>query len=333
VAGVADPATGRPVTSHTPFYNYSIGKGAASTLAHMLVERRLLEYDTPVVVRWPEFGAHGKQAVTMRHVLTHSAGVPGIPLTTTPEDLCDWNGMCSAIAESELWWEPGMAVGYHAYTFGYIVGEVIRRVTGKAISQVLLEDLSGPLGVPDELYFGMPRSEQRRLARLEDAPRTAAFEMPSVLPDLPMFKAAPMTLMPTPALGNRPDILAADIPAGGKTSARAIARMYAAMLDEVDGVRLISPETLRDVTAVSMTGVDAIFGDPSAWALGYAIGIPGFGPQEPATAFGMGGAGGSFACGDTATGIAFALTKNRLTQDFNAVTQISRLVRYALSDD
>lgn len=115
MAGVADPATGRPVTSHTPFYNYSIGKGAASTLAHMLVERRQLEYDTPVVELWPEFGAHGKQAVTMRHVLTHSAGVPGIPLTTTPEDLCDWNGMCSAIAESVLWWEPGTAVGYRLH--------------------------------------------------------------------------------------------------------------------------------------------------------------------------------------------------------------------------
>jgi CubicO group peptidase (beta-lactamase class C family) len=282
---------------------------------------------------WPEFGAHGKQGVTVRHVLTHSAGVPGIPLTTTPEDLCDWDKMCAAIADAELWWEPGTKTGYHAYTFGYIVGEVIRRATGKPISQVLLEELSGPLGVGDELYFGMPRSAHHRLARLEDAPSEGAMEMPPLPPDHPMFKAAPMTLMPTAELGNRPDILAADIPAGGKTSARAIARMYTALLGGVDGVRLISPERLREVTAVAMSGTDAVFGNPVTWGLGYAIGALGSTPQESQSVFGIGGAGGSFACGDTATGIAFALTKNRLTQDFNATTQIFHLARNALSGD
>src|SRR5258706_1432933 len=90
IAGIADPATGRAVASDTPFYNYSIVKAAAATLAHMLVERGMFGYDTPLVELWPEFGAHGKQNVTMRHVLSHSAGVPGIPLTTTLEDLCDW---------------------------------------------------------------------------------------------------------------------------------------------------------------------------------------------------------------------------------------------------
>src|SRR3989441_9782952 len=200
VAGIADPATGRPVTSDTPFYNFSIGKGAASTVAHILAERALFGYDTPVVDLWPEFGAHGKHTVTVRHVLNHSAGVPGIPLDTTVEDLCDWDTICAAIADAELWWEPGTQFGYHAYTFGYIVGEIARRTTGKPISQVLLEEVSGPLGVPDELYFGMPESEHHRLARLEDEEGSAdaSAEMISSLPpDLPMFKAAPMTLYPT----------------------------------------------------------------------------------------------------------------------------------------
>jgi len=325
VAGVADPATGRPVTSDIPFYNFSIGKGAASTVAHVLAERGLFGYDTPVVELWPEFGAHGKHAVTVRHVLNHSAGVPGIPLDTTPEDLCDWDKMCAAIADAELWWEPGTKVGYHAYTFGYIVGEIVRRTTGKPISQVLREDVAGPLGVADELYFGMPASEHHRLARLEDTPG-AADMMPEMPPDLPMFKAGPLTLFPTAQLGNRTDILAADIPAGGKTSARAIARMYAALLDEVDGVRLISPQRLREATAVATSGVDEVFGMPSAWGLGYSIGLPGSTAQDTPTAFGVGGAGGSFAYADTATGIAFALTKNRLTADFTTATQISQLV-------
>ena len=329
VAGVADPATGRPVTPDTPFYNFSIGKGATATVAHILAERGLFGYDTPVVELWPEFGAHGKQAVTVRHVLTHSAGVPGIPLDTTVEDVCDWEHMCAAIADAELWWEPGTQVGYHAYTFGYLVGEIVRRATGKPISQVLREEVSGPLRVADELYFGMPVAEHGRLAPLEDAPDGDENWAASMPADLPMFKAGPMSLMPTAALGNRTDILAADIPAGGKTSARAIARMYAALLGEVDGVRLISPERLREVTAVAASGVDQVFGNPSTWALGYTIGVPG---EESRTGFGMGGAGGSYAYGDTATGIAFAVTKNRLTNDFSAANQLSGIVNAALTE-
>jgi CubicO group peptidase (beta-lactamase class C family) len=327
VAGIADPATGRPVQSDTPFYNFSICKGAASTVAHILVERDFIGYDTLLVDLWPEFGAHGKEKVTVRHVLSHTAGVPAIPLSTTMEDLCDWDKMCAAIADSELWWEPGTKIGYHAYTFGYLVGEIVRRATRKPISRALLDEVSGPLGVGGELYFGMPRSEQHRLARLEDAPTDpAAMAAMGAMPrDLPMFKAGPMTLMPTAQLGNRPDVLAADIPAGGKTSARAIARMYAALLGEVDGIRLISPERLREVTTVAMTGQDQVFGMPTTWGLGYAIGGLGSG-QASESVFGVGGAGGSFACGDTASGIAFAVTKNRLTADFSTATELSRLI-------
>src|SRR5256885_4668717 len=260
VAGAADPTTGRLIASDTPFYCYSVCKAAASTLVHMLVERGHFGYDTPVAELWPEFGANGKERVTVRHVLNHTAGVPGIPLTTTIEDLCNWDKMCSAIADTELWWKPGTKIGYHAYTFGYIVGEVIRRVTGKPISQLLREELCGPLGVEQELYFGMPQAEHRRLAVLEDAPMPADFQMPAMPPDLPMFKAAPMSLMPNAAFGNRPDTLAADIPAGGKTSARAIARMYAAMLSKVEGVRLLSPERSREATTERVTGQDEAFG-------------------------------------------------------------------------
>jgi CubicO group peptidase (beta-lactamase class C family) len=332
VAGVADPATGREVESGTPFYNFSICKAAASTVVHILAERGVFGYDTPLVEVWPEFGAHGKDKVTVRHVLSHTAGVPAIPLITTMEDLCDWDKMCAAIAASELWWEPGTKIGYHAYTFGYLVGEIVRRSTGKRISQVLLEEVSGPLGVGKELYFGMPKAEQKRLAVLEDAPAdpAAMAAMASMPQDLPMFKAGPMSLMPTAELGNRPDILAADIPAGGKTSARAIARMYAGMLGEVDGTRLISPERLREATMVAMRGKDEVFGMPTTWALGYAIG--GLGSSNDSdSVFGVGGSGGSFACGDTSTGIAFAVTKNRLTPDFKAASELRQIVTESLN--
>ncbi|HET9849816.1 MAG TPA: serine hydrolase domain-containing protein [Candidatus Dormibacteraeota bacterium] len=327
-AGLADHASGRRFESGTPVYCFSVVKAAASTIAHILVERGAFTYETPVARLWPEFGARGKEAVTIRQVLNHTAGVPQIPPDTTIEDLCNWDKICAAIADQELWWEPGTRIGYHAYTFGYIVGEVVRRATGKRISQLLEEEIAGPLGISREIYFGMPIAEQPRLARLEDAPpdpqmMAAMANMPK---DLPMFKAAPMSLMPNAAMGNRSDVLAADIPAGGKTSARAIARMYAALLGQVDGVRLLSAERLHEATAVSASGVDQVFGMPTTWGLGYSIGRLGSTPEDSPTAFGVGGVGGSFAYGDSANGIALALTKNRISPDFGTATQVVGLV-------
>src|SRR5919199_1107757 len=331
VAGVADPATGRPVESGTPIYCYSVGKAATSTVTHMLVERGLFGYDTPVVELWPEFGAHGKEAATMRHVLTHTVGVPGIPADTTPEDLCDWDRMCAIIADAEPWWEPGTKTAYHAYPFGYIIGEIVRRATGKPISQVLREEVARPLGVADELYFGVPESELGRLAVLEDAEGSA--EMLAAMPDdSPFFKLGPRAVTPTAEFGNRQDILMADIPAGGKVSARAVARMYAALLDEVDGVMLISPERLREISAPAFSGVDQIMGFPSTWALGYSVGRLGADPQESQSVFGVGGVGGSFAFADTATRVAFALTKNRLTPGFQAAQEVGEVVTKALTE-
>ena len=331
VAGVADPVTGRPVTSGTVFYAYSVGKSATATVAHVLAERGAFDYDTPIVELWPEFGAHGKETATVRHVLTHTVGVPGIPAQTTPEDLCDWHKMCAVIADAEPWWEPGTRVAYHAYPFGYIIGEIVRRATGKAISQVLREDVAGPLGIADELFFGVPESELGRLARLEDAEGSAEY-LAAMPDDSPFFKLGPRAVTPTAEFGNRTDILMADIPAGGKMSARAVARMYAALLGEVDGVRLISPERLREISAAAFSGVDQIMGFPSTWALGYSIGRPGTEPRETPTVFGIGGVGGSFAYADTATGIAFALTKNRLTPDFGATEHVSEIVTKAVAE-
>lgn len=331
VAGAADPETGRPVASDTPFYGYSTGKGATATVAHVLVERGAFGYETPIAELWPEFGAHGKETATVRHALTHTVGVPGIPAGTTPEDLCDWEKMCAVIAGSEPWWEPGTRTAYHAYTFGYIVGEIVRRATGKPISQVLREEVAGPLGIADELYFGMPGSELGRLARLEDERGSAEF-LASMPDDSPILKWGPRATFPTADFGNRPDILMADIPAGGKMSARAMARMYAALLGEVDGVRLLPPGRLREVSAVAFSGVDEIMGNPVSWALGYAPGRLGTDSPEPPTVLGMGGAGGSHAYADTATGTAFALLKNRLTPDFNAAEKVDGIVTKAVAE-
>ena len=324
VAGVADAATGREVTPGTVFYNYSIGKGVMSTLVHRQVDAGRLGYDTRVAEVWPEFAAHGKEAVTVRHVLTHTAGVPGLPADVTVEDLTSWETMTRALEEAEPWWEPGTRVGYHAYTFGYLAGEVVRRVTGRPLAQVLRDDLAAPVGYPDEIFFGMPGDQAHRLAVLEDAPSGSdwAANLPA---DLPMFRAAPLTVFPTAALGNDPRIVAADIPAGGKVSARAIARMYAALVDDVDGARLLGPQRLAQASALGSTGTDEVFGNQSSWALGYALGLPWVG-GETARAIGMAGAGGSWAGLDLDRHLGLAVTKNVLTDDFAAVRRVVDVV-------
>ena len=327
VAGVADPATGRPVASDTPFFSYSIGKGVAATVAHVLAERGALDYDTPIVELWPEFGAHGKDKATVRHALSQSAGVPGLPRGLTVEDLCDWDKMCAIIADSELWWEPGAKIGYHAITWGYIVGEIVRRASGKAISQVLREEVAGPLGVADELFFAVPASQQGRMAQLEDAEGNQ--EMFGHLPeDSPILKLGPDL---TAEHANRADVRGADIPAAGTVTARAVARMYAALLGQVDGVRLISPERLRQVSAVAMSGVDQVFGFPTTWGLGYSVGQFLSNAQETQHIFGTGGVGGSYAYADTASGIAFALTKNWLVPTFETAERVTAIVKRAFA--
>lgn len=321
VAGVADPATRRPVTSDTPFFSYSVGKGVAATVVHVLAERGLIDYDTPIVELWPEFGAHGKETATIRHALSQSAGVPGLPSGLTVEDMCDWDKMVAVIADEEPWWEPGTKIGYHAVTWGYIIGEIVRRASGKPISEVLREDVAEPLGVADELFFAVPASEQSKLAVLEDAEGSQDAFGP--LPDdSPIFKIGPAECM-TAAYGNRADVLSANIPAGGTVTARATARMFAALLGEVDGVRLISPERLREVSAVAMSGTDEVFGFPTSWGLGYSV------RQDTPTAFEIGGVGGSHASANTATGVAYALTKNRLTPSFDTAERIGGIVTQA----
>ena len=335
VAGVADPATGRDVTADTLFYATSTVKGATSTVAHALVERGVFTYDTRVVELWPEFGAHGKEGVTVRHALTHAAGVPGLPADITPEDLGDWQKMCAIIADETPWWEPGTKTGYHAITYGYLIGEIVRRATGQPISQVLREEVAGPLGVADELFFGVPSSALGRVARLEEAPAAQApaqtFSAPPNPDEFPMFKAAPMAIQPTAAFGNRVDILTADIPAGGTLSARAIARMYAALLGQVDGVRLVSPERLREITAVAIAGEDQVMRFPTQLGLGYGVGFPG--PLNSPTLFGWAGSGGTAAYADTASGVAIALTKNRVTYgQFDAFNHVGAIVKQAFCD-
>jgi CubicO group peptidase (beta-lactamase class C family) len=345
-AGVADPGTGRPVRPGTLFYNWSIGKGATATLVHRLVDAGQLAYDTPVAEVWPEFAAtdpattrpprgpreaadprritkHGKQAITVRQVLNHSAGVPGLPPDVPLESVCSWPAMVAALEDAEPWWEPGTKVGYHAYTFGHLAGEIVRRVSGRALGDVL-GDLTAAIGLPGEIRYGIGPDETVDLAVLEDAPSEGDWtaELPD---DLPMLRAAPRALLPTAAFGNDPRVVAADIPAGAKVTARALARMYAGWLGPVDGAEIVSVRRRAEATAESSSGPDQIFGNDSRWALGFALGLPW---DEPGSArvFGMAGAGGSWAGADPDRGVAVAVTRNVMSMDFATVERVVRTV-------
>lgn len=330
VAGRADAETGRPMASDTPVYGSSAGMAITAAVVHVLAEKGVLEYDAPIVEFWPEFGAHGKEKTTVRHALTHSTGVPGVPEGTTAADLCDWDRMCAAIADARPWWAPGEKAGYHGQSFGYILGEVVRRATGRRISEVLRDEVAGPLGIADELYLGVPEAELPRVARLDDPAGTARIP-PEAIATMPMFRvvggytAGPPEAMPSAGFGNRPDVLAADIPSGGTMSARGVARMMAALMDEVDGVRLVSPERFGELSAVARDDMDEVFGGPAGRALGYLTGAPW--PAEGRPVIGMGGSGGNGVFADTGSRTVVAVCKNRFSSgDFATMEKIGALV-------
>src|SRR5205823_8317360 len=164
------------------FTVFSTTKGITATCIHMLAERGQLDYDAPIATYWPEFAAHGKEKATVRDGLTHRVGIPQMPDNATPELISDWDAICSAIAELEPVWEPGTKTGYHGLTYGWIMGEVLRRVDGRGIGAFVQEEICKPLGL-DGLFLGIPDEAEARIAPLKEGPPP---ENPPQLPDNPL---------------------------------------------------------------------------------------------------------------------------------------------------
>lgn len=302
---VVDAVAGEAVGADTLFYSASTGKGATATVANVLADRGILEYDAPITDVWPEFAVHGKEKATLRHLLTHSVGLPALAPDTTTDDLHDWPKITSYLAAAEPWWDPGTKTTYHAETFGYLVGEVVRRATGRSISDVLRE-VAEPLGIADEVYFGVPLDQQHRVATLVEP--AGAEETFAMLAEM-FSQVTPPAIIPRATLCNSPEHLAAETPSAGILTARGIAKLYAALLGEVDGVRLIRPERVAEVTGPAFVGKDELLGNDATWALGYAIGRLGSSAEESPTSFGLPGMGGSAAWADARSGVSFALTR------------------------
>ena len=323
VSGVADPQTGAGVRPGTLFYAASAAKGIASSLAHVLAERGDLGYDMRVADVWPEFGSHGKDRVTLRHVLLHTAGLPGLPAETTIGQLCDWDHMCAVLAAEEPWWEPGTRFGYHALTFGFLLGETMHRATGRTVTELLRELLTGPLSVQDEVCFAVPPPLLSRVAR------QPAHDEPPEPPGKgsPLDRATPPALRDAASLGRRADVLTSDIPSLGTMTARGVARMYSALLGHVDGVALVSRQRLAAMTAVAFTGMDEVMGFPTSWAFGYSPDRPGGVPSRRGSTFGMVGANGSAAYADVDSGLAVAVMRTGPVRGgLAAATRIDRLI-------
>ena len=328
VGGVADVATGRPVSPGTLFWAASTAKAMASTVVHVLAERGELDYDLRVAGVWPEFAAHGKDTVTVRHLLCHTAGVPVLLPGTTPDDLCDWERICALLAGAEPWWRPGTRFGYHSDTFGYLVGEAVRRATGCTISELLRDLITSPLGIADEVHFGVPARLLSRVAIQTDPERSST---PPPEPGSPQARAMPV-IVPKAAFANRRDVLGADIPSMGTMTARAAATVYAALLGHIDAVHLVSAERLAAMAAITYQGPDSVMGVESAWAFGYSPARPA--GTYPGSTFGMLGGNGSAALADIDSGTAVAVMRNRCSiGDFTTATRVDHLVIDALDQE
>jgi CubicO group peptidase (beta-lactamase class C family) len=330
-AGVADISSGRKVDGETLFTVFSTTKGITYACIHMLAERGKLDYDDTVARFWPAFAAKGKDRVTIRQVLTHSSAVPQMPDGATPEDICDWDRICAGIAELPLLWEPGKLTGYHAFTVGWILGEVMRRIDGRPVARFVEEEVCRPLGMKN-LFLGIPDRVEGRVATLVDAPPVAGAPEP-----LPLFlKAIPEKLPAAAVLFNRRDVRRACIPAaGGIMNARDLARFYAALSTGVDGLRLLSPERVSLVAREQRRDPDQVLGLPTRKGLGFFLhGENGESISESSNSFGHPGAGGSVGYADPEHELAVGFTKTLLNapldRNTGADVKVTAAVRHAL---
>jgi CubicO group peptidase (beta-lactamase class C family) len=324
--GLAEPRSGTIVDPDTLFWAGSAAKGVATSVAHVLLERGDVRDDMRVVEVWPEFASHGKDKVTLRHVLEHTAGVPGLPPNSTAADLCDWDHMCAEIADAELWWEPGTRFGYHAKTFGFLLGETLRRATSETISTLLRQHVTDPLGIADDVHFAVPERLLPRVAR-QVAP--AGPQPPRPAPGSPLQRAMPPGVVPDADYANRADLLTCDIPSEGTMSARGVARIYSALLGQVEGVRLVSAGRRAAMAAVTFSGMDEVMGFMTSWAYGYSPSRP-TGRGRPGSTFGMIGMNGCSAYADIDSGVAVAVMRNRFDADLGTAARIDELVEKEL---
>jgi CubicO group peptidase (beta-lactamase class C family) len=313
--GHADAARARPFGPDTIVSVASTTKGMVALCAHMLAERGKLDLDAPVAGYWPEFAQAGKQDIPVRWLLSHRAGLPAIGPALPAGALLDWTAMTRAIAATTPWWTPGERHGYHAITYGHLVGEVIRRADGRTVGAFLRDEVAGPLRA--DFFIGVPEQADGRAAEVLPPPPGEATIWDTILAD-PESVAGRTFLNPprTPELVNTRAWRAAEIPAAnGHTSARGVARVYAALArgGELDGVRLLAPVTIERAIEEQSRGRDAVLTLPTRFASGFMLGMPAgiFDCGPGRRTFGHPGRGGSIGFADPDARIGFGYVTNQ----------------------
>ena len=295
--------------------SFSTTKGVVATVVHRLVDRGEIDYDDAVARYWPEFGAAGKDRITIRHLLTHQSGLHDVrSLVDSAETLLDWNEMTARLAAAEPHWEPGVRPGYHALTYGWLVGEVIRRVTGLTVDEAVQREVAEPLGL-DGLRVGLPEPERHRAADLLMSPKAIARleRLSTWLESRDRYRPFVEALVVDDFL----DIVMtsrihdAEVPAAnGVFTARSLARMYAAIAtpEDFDEPPLLSPATTARATEIESQERDVVIGFNMRWRLGYHLAATTAGVLP--NGFGHFGFGGSGAWGDPDSGLAVGFVVN-----------------------
>lgn len=314
--GHADAARTRAWTRDTLACVASTGKGMASMCLLRLIERQQVDLAAPVCHYWPQFAQAGKENITVRWLVSHRAGLPAIRKDMTTESMYQWDSFVRALEEEAPWWEPGTRHGYHALTFGFLVGEIVRRVSGKSIGQFFREEIGAPLGA--DFYFGVPDSEDDRAAEMLPEPPPSGSDrsfFQALLSDPQAMRARAFLNPPRPPQNmNTRAWRAAEIPASnGYASASGVARIYAALArgGSLDGVRLLDPATIAAACVEQAYGPDAVVPLVSRFGLGFWLPTADTPYAEQPRAFGHPGRGGSVGFADPAARIGFGYVANQ----------------------
>ncbi|MFG1665754.1 serine hydrolase domain-containing protein [Streptomyces sp. Y7] len=316
--GWADAERGRPWERDTLVNVWSTTKGPTALCAHILADRGLLDLEAPVATYWPEFAAAGKEQILVRHLLSHRAGLSGLREPHSFEQLCDWELTTQRLAAMEPWWAPGTRSGYHAFTYGFLVGEVVRRVSGLLPGAFLEREVTGPLGV--DFAIGLPAKESGRVAELVQPPVARSSEQAAIFSQLAPAALAALT---NPVLGaaqaNSPEWRAAEIPAAnGHGTARAVAALYGIFAGRgtFDGRHVLSPGSAERVREGQGGCRDLVLGAGFAHETEIGLGLwlsgpnGSYGPNP--RAFGHDGFGGSCGLADPEAGVSLGYTMNRM---------------------
>jgi CubicO group peptidase (beta-lactamase class C family) len=329
--GHRDAARSRPWTEDTVVNVWSTTKMVTNLAALMLVDRGRLDPYKPVATWWPEFGQNGKEQIELRHLLSHTSGVSGWEQPFRGEQMYDLEDATGRLAEQAPWWEPGTASGYHAQNQGHLIGELVRRVSGRSLTDFVASEIAGPLGA--DFTIGLPEADWGRVAEIVPPP-PLDFDLAAVSEDSPMFKTliAPGV---DAAVANTAPWRRAELGAlNGHGNARSVGRILSALAlgGVVDGVRLLSPDTITVIFDEQSHGPDLVLGVPLRFGIGYALPETQTVPYVPqGRACYWGGWGGSVVIVDLDTRTTISYVMNKMAPGIIGSDRSQAYVRAALA--